>query len=86
MSDNQPEIVLTLYTGVGCHLCDMARDILDAVLDESPRLVSYESVTITGDETLMAVYGERIPVVRNLSGQEKAWPFTEGQIKRLLGL
>ena len=51
-----PNKVLTLYGGTGCHLC----------------------------ENLEALYGVRIPVLKTPSGTEKAWPFSEGQVRRLL--
>ena len=48
---------LTLYHASGCHLCDRARDVLDRVG------VPYESVDITGDDSLEARYREWLPVV-----------------------
>ena len=80
MSASEPKKSLTLYTGVGCHLCDLARNILDEVLGAG----SYEVVSITDNESLMVAYGERIPVVKTLSGEEKGWPFTAGQIRKIL--
>jgi glutaredoxin len=41
----------------GCHLCDRARDVLDRVG------VPYESVDITGDDSLEERYREWVPVV-----------------------
>ena len=46
-----------LFHAQGCHLCDRARDVLDRV--GAP----YESVDITGDESLEARYREWLPVV-----------------------
>lgn len=83
-SDNQT--VLTLYTGEGCHLCDLARDILDQVLEGKGNSAAYKVVNITGNETLMAAYGECIPLVRNSAGQEKGWPFTAGQIRKMVAV
>jgi hypothetical protein len=82
MVNSDPQTVLTLYTGEGCHLCDLARNILDEVLAVGGA-GSYEVVSITGNDTLMAAYGERIPVVKNIAGQEKGWPFTVGQIRKM---
>ena len=48
---------LTIYHASGCHLCDRARDVLDRVG------VPYESVDITGDDSLEARYREWLPVV-----------------------
>ncbi|MBV1930612.1 MAG: glutaredoxin family protein [Porticoccaceae bacterium] len=83
MANSDTQAVLTLYTGEGCHLCGLARDILEEVLGMSGA-GAYEVVSITGDDTLMAAYGERIPVVKNIGGQEKGWPFTAGQVRRML--
>ena len=46
-----------LFHAQGCHLCDRARDVLDRVG------VPYESVDITGDDSLEARYREWRPVV-----------------------
>ncbi len=72
--------VLTLYVGTGCHLCDLARAILDDVVG----VADYEVVNISASDALRAAYGERIPVVKNTAGREKGWPFTAGQVKRLV--
>lgn len=61
---------VTLYTTVGCHLCERAREILR---DVDPAL-NIHVVDIADDDTLMAEFGERIPVVRR-GGRELAWPF-----------
>jgi glutaredoxin len=45
-----------LFHAQGCHLCDRARDVLDRVG------VPYESVDITGDDSLEARYREWLPV------------------------
>ena len=74
--------VLTLYVGEGCHLCDQARHLLQPVIAELSWTL--EEISIVGDETLVATYGLRIPVVKTPAGEEKGWPFTVGQIKRLL--
>ena len=71
---------MTLYTGAGCHLCELARDILDEVVGAE----AYEVVSISDNEQLMASYGERIPVVKNNAGKEKGWPFTAGQIRKIV--
>ena len=48
---------VVLFHAEGCHLCDRARDVLDRVG------VPYESVDITGDESLEDRYREWLPVV-----------------------
>ena len=61
---------VTLYTTAGCHLCERARKLL---LDVDPAL-RIHAVDIAEDDTLMARYAERIPVVRR-GRRELAWPF-----------
>lgn len=52
---------LTLYTRVGCHLCDDVKDVLDAVRTEVP--FELDVVDIDTDPSLVAAYGWEIPVV-----------------------
>ena len=48
---------VVLYSAVGCHLCEHARDVLDA------EGVDYREVDITGDLELEATYREWLPVL-----------------------
>jgi glutaredoxin len=48
---------VVLYTAQGCHLCERAREVLDA------EGVAYTEVEITGDPELEAAHREWIPVV-----------------------
>jgi len=48
---------LVLYSRPGCHLCDDARAVLDAVGEP------YAEIDIETDDALHAAYLERIPVV-----------------------
>jgi glutaredoxin len=51
---------VTLYGKPGCHLCDVARAIVDAVCAELG--VGWTEVDITQDPALVREYGEQIPV------------------------
>ena len=73
---------LTLYVGEACHLCDQARQLVLPVVEAAGWAL--EEVTITNDPALMGAYGIRIPVVKTSKGAEKGWPFTAGQLKRLI--
>jgi glutaredoxin len=46
-----------LYSRPGCHLCDRARDVLEAAG------IAFQEVDITTDPGLEAEYGVLIPVV-----------------------
>jgi glutaredoxin len=48
---------VVLYTATGCHLCERAREVLDAAG------VSYRETDITGNAELEAAYREWLPVV-----------------------
>jgi hypothetical protein len=73
---------LTLYTGSHCHLCDQAKNLIYPILQETGWRL--HEVNVAGDEFLKKKYGVRIPVIANSMGEEKDWPFSSGQVKRLL--
>ncbi|QOR38293.1 glutaredoxin family protein [Billgrantia diversa] len=58
---------LTLYTTLGCHLCERLEAMLSVLHDGKYRL---EKVEISEDEALMARYGVRIPVLVDEAGDE----------------
>ena len=58
---------VTLYSRVGCHLCDEARAVLQAERDRTP--FELVEVDIETSDELVAEYGIRIPVV-TLDGVE----------------
>jgi glutaredoxin len=59
--------LVTLYGKPGCHLCEEARQVVDAVRARHP--FDLEEVDITRDPTLERAYRERIPVVA-IDGEE----------------
>jgi glutaredoxin len=59
---------LTLYGKPGCHLCEEARAVVDAVRSRHP--FELTEVDITRDPVLEARYRERIPVIA-IDGQER---------------
>jgi glutaredoxin len=50
-----PRVVL--FTAQGCHLCERAREVLDA------EGIDYRQIDITGDAELEAAHREWLPVV-----------------------
>ncbi len=64
-------VEVVVYSGRDCHLCDVAK----AVLEEHRERLGYEvrEVDITGDPELEAAYREQIPVV--FVGGRKAFKF-----------
>jgi hypothetical protein len=84
---------LILYHTLGCHLCDLAKEQIEPLLDVCDlRLVE---IDIADDETLLQRYGVRIPVIRlaieadnDEKGAEKGadlgWPFDTQAVYRWL--
>jgi glutaredoxin len=52
---------VTFYTRVGCHLCDVARGVLDEVRREHP--FELTTIDIDSDPELQEEHGGDIPVV-----------------------
>jgi hypothetical protein len=57
-----------LYSRPGCHLCDVAREVI--VAEQSRTLFVFEDVSVEGDDSLELEYGIRIPVV-TIDGEER---------------
>ena len=76
-------INVQLYTTLGCHLCEQALALLNALHAELDLVI--ESVEIAESDELVARYGIRIPVVtRTGSLEELGWPFNESALKAFL--
>lgn len=58
---------MTLYGKPGCHLCEEARAVVDAVRAERP--FELEEIDVSLDPLLHRRYGERIPVL-SVAGEE----------------
>ncbi|MEA5123474.1 glutaredoxin family protein [Xanthomonas floridensis] len=69
-------MALTLYQRDDCHLCDQAIEVLAQV-----GAGDFRSVFIDHNDALEAVYGARVPVLRDAHGRELAWPF-DGSLLR----
>jgi glutaredoxin len=62
---------VTLYGKPGCHLCDDARAVVDAVCAELGE--TYAEVDITTDPELLRRFGEEIPVTFVDGEQHDYW-------------
>ncbi len=75
MTISTPQPTLTFYRRDNCHLCDEARDALQAVLEGRVRrgdpIPRVREVNLAQQPELERAYGERIPVLA-LDGQEIA--------------
>lgn len=72
---------LLLYTTSGCHLCDQAEALLNAVLD--PARHSLVLVEICELPELIEQFGTRIPVL-SYANHQLNWPFTPAQVSDFL--
>jgi glutaredoxin len=76
----QPRV--TLYGKPGCHLCDDARAVVQAVCAELG--VGWTEIDITGDPELFRAYGEQIPVTLVDGRQHDFWRVDAGRLRRAL--
>lgn len=68
-------MTVELYTTAGCHLCELAYEIL---LQSG---VAITPVEIGDDDALVKRYGILIPVVKFADNSELNWPFEQHDIK-----
>ncbi len=73
---------LILYTGPHCGLCDQAKSLIYSVLQDMDWCL--QEVNIADSDELREKYAVRIPVIMTPDGREKGWPFSAGQVRRLL--
>ncbi|MGI9275374.1 MAG: glutaredoxin family protein [Endozoicomonas sp.] len=72
---------LYLYTTSGCHLCEMAEEILVTLAAEG--VIQWLPVEISDSDELVDRYGVHIPVVRSEQhDQEIGWPFSRQKLKQ----
>ncbi len=72
-----------LYSTAGCHLCELARDIVIPLLDAN--LVQLEEIDIANSDELIERYGVRIPVLKSqFHDNELGWPFDTEQAMNFL--
>ncbi|NLO80370.1 MAG: glutaredoxin family protein [Xanthomonadaceae bacterium] len=76
-------IQLILYGTEGCHLCDLAAELLAE--PAAAGRITYSYADILDDPALEDRYGVRIPVLRNANGQQELdWPFDRDQLEEFL--
>jgi len=66
--------VLLLYSTLGCHLCELAKELVDNAL--LLQQFTLKTIDIANDDALFELYGTSIPVVKfEYSQQALFWPF-----------
>lgn len=72
-----------LYSTPGCHLCEMAREIVSPLLDNHS--LQLEEIDIAESDELIERYGVRIPVLKSPHHREElGWPFDSKQVADFL--
>ncbi|MFD9795571.1 glutaredoxin family protein [Streptomyces sp. NPDC059070] len=74
---------VTLIGKPGCHLCDDARAVVEAVCAETG--AAWEEKDITQDEALHRAYWEQIPVVLIDGAQHTFWRVDPARLRSALG-
>ena len=79
-------VKIILYTTLGCHLCELALDLLHQAQQAQQaqgRDLQIVEVEIADDDELMERYGIRIPVLR-VADAELGWPFDAEGLEQFL--
>ena len=77
-------ISATLYTTLGCHLCDEAKLLLVDLMENGLEL-SLTEIDIADSDDLIEQYGIRIPVIRTAGSEDDlGWPFNSQQLQTYL--
>jgi glutaredoxin len=81
-----PDVRLTLLSKPGCHLCDTAREVVDAVVaDLGPEAsVIVDEKSILDDAELLERYAEEIPVVLLNGKVHNIWRVDPARLKRAI--
>lgn len=77
---------LTLIGKPDCHLCDVAREVVEAVVAELPEdAVEVEELSIADDPSLYAQWWEKIPVVLIDGELHGHWRVSPDRLRAALG-
>ena len=80
LGETPPRVVL--YSRPGCHLCDDARAVIEAVCAEVGE--QYDEIDITGSEELTRSFGEEIPVTFVDGRQHDFWRVDPARLRAAL--
>jgi glutaredoxin len=77
-------IALTIYTGVGCHLCHEMKAVVERVVRDTRTQARIEEIDIATDSALTERYGQEIPVLL-INGKKTAkYRIAEEDLRRRL--
>jgi len=81
LGETPPRVVL--YSKPGCHLCDDARAVIEAVCAQLGE--AYDEIDINSSPDLMARFGEEIPVTFVDGAQHDFWRVDADRLRAALG-
>ena len=81
LGEAPPRVVL--YSKPGCHLCEEARSVVEAVCAELGE--SYDEIDITSSAELVRSFGEEIPVTFVDGRQHDFWRVDAQRLRDALG-
>lgn len=73
----------TLYSTSACHLCELAKAMIEAQMGRAGDLAC-EEVDISESEVLFERYGVLIPVLQHPDQRELNWPFSPEQLQQFM--
>lgn len=73
---------VTFYTRPGCHLCEVAREVVSRVCDELGE--SFAEVSIDDDPELQRRFTEEVPVTFVDGRQHDFWRVSEDRLRAAL--
>ncbi len=76
------QLLVTIYSRPGCHLCDEMKDLVERVAASIP--LTLETIDISRDPALERVYGTEIPVLLVDGKKAAKYRVGEDQLRRLL--
>ena len=80
LGETPPRVIL--YSKPGCHLCDDARAVIEAVCAELGE--SYDEIDILSSPELTARFGEEIPVTFVDGAQHDFWRVSADRLRAAL--
>lgn len=72
---------LTLYSSIGCHLCEEARAMLQHIIEHHQLSAEINEVDVLSDDDIETRYAHHIPVVA-INGVEMGYPFTLPELEK----
>jgi hypothetical protein len=73
----------TLYSTSACHLCELAKAMIEAQMARAGDLAC-EEVDISESDVLFERYGLLIPVLQHPNLREMNWPFSPEQLQQFM--